>query len=121
MKEYNPSSWYWTVAGDTTKVFSSAAGDYVPVTDATYVAWQADGTRATPIDTEANLGAVLAPYLLRPVHVNVLDGYTGYQADEVLQKLVFKILFNHENRIRALEGKASISPAQARAVVKGLM
>ena len=32
-----------------------------------------------------------------------------------------KVLFNHENRIRALEGKAAITPAQFRAALKGLL
>ena len=121
MKTYNALDWYWAVAGDTTKVFSSKAGDYVPATDATYVAWTADGTVPTVIDTEANLGAVLAPHLIRPTNASVLDGYTSSQADNVLTHLLFKIAFNHENRIRALEGKVAVTPAQARATVKALM
>lgn len=32
--------------------------------------------------------------------------------------ILFKILFGHENRIRALEGKAAITAAQFRAAVK---
>lgn len=121
MKNYDPKNWFWTVGGDATKAFSSAAGDYVPVTDPAFVAWLADGTMPTVIDTEANLGAVLAPYLQRPSNSGVLDGYAGSQADTVLTHLAFKILFNHENRIRALEGKAAVTAAQARSFVKGLM
>lgn len=121
MKLFDPKSWYWIVAGDSTKVFSSASGDYVPATDPAYAAWCSDGSTPTNIDTEANLGAVLAPYLQRPANVSVLDGYTGSQADTVLGHLVFKILFQHENRIRALEGKAAVTAAQARTFIKGLM
>lgn len=121
MKTFDPTSWYWFVAGDASKAFSSAAGAYVPSSDATFVAWLADGTLPTNIDTEANLGAVLAPYLVRPTNAAVLDGYTSSQADTVIQHLVFKILFNHENRIRALEGKGAVTAAQARAAVKALM
>jgi hypothetical protein len=75
--QYDPRDWYWIVGGDgphepftgdDTRVFASARNGYVPVADATYVAWQAaqmaerglDPT--TRIDTEANLAAVLLPY-----------------------------------------------------------
>lgn len=128
MKMYDPKNWYWFVAGDQTRVFSSVVGDYVLVSDPTFVAWTADGTRPTIMDTEANLGAVLAPYQIRPVHAATLDGYTGAQADTVLSHVAFKILFNHENRIRAIEralvlngSPANLTAAQARNVVKGLM
>lgn len=46
---YNRSNWYWVVAGDTEQVYSSAAGDYVDVDDATYTAWLATGAIPTPI------------------------------------------------------------------------
>lgn len=80
---YNPLDWYWFVGGtgphvastgapftgDETRVFSSARGRYVPVSDTTYQAWrtaevaQSGGHEPTTrIDTEANLAAVLAPY-----------------------------------------------------------
>ncbi len=125
---YNPSNWYWKVAGSTTQVFSSAAGDFVPVADATYQAWLASGNVPTVIDTEANLGAVLAPYLLRPAAANVLDGYKDKLAVDVIAAVIFKVLFNHENRIRAIERALSLNgsppdltPAQAKNAVKALM
>lgn len=121
MKEYNPSNWYWFVGGDLTKVYSSLIGDYIPVNDPTFVEWSSDGTSPTRIDTEQNLGEVLAPLLIRPVQANVLEGYQSAQTDHVAMKLIFKLFFNHENRIRALEGKTPITVAQARAFVKGLM
>lgn len=122
MSNYNPRDWYWVVAGDPTQVFSSALGAYVPVDDATYAAWLGTGdNRPTPIGSENSLGEVLAPYLLRPSHVGVLAGYIGSQADTVLSHLAFKVLFNHENRIRALEGKAAVTVAQARATIRALM
>ena len=46
--EYDPSNWYWIVNGSTTQVYSSKAGDYVPVANATYVAWRAAGGVAKP-------------------------------------------------------------------------
>jgi hypothetical protein len=62
MARYTPSNWYWIVAGSTSQVYSSARAAYVPVTDATYVAWLAAGGRATAIDSEASLQDVLAQW-----------------------------------------------------------
>lgn len=121
MTDYNPQNWYWVVGGDQSKVFSSASGTYVAPTDPTYLAWVTAGGVPTNIDTAANLGAVLAPFLARPTDATVLDGYTSTQAAQVLQHLMFKIAFNHENRIRALEGKGAITAQQAMAIVKALM
>lgn len=59
MSFYNPANWYWAVGGSTTQVWSSAAADYVPVADATYVTWLAAGNLPTQIDTEDSLHDVL--------------------------------------------------------------
>jgi hypothetical protein len=58
-KRYNPADWYWIVAGNTTQVYSSSRDEYVPLTDATYLAWLAAGNAPTNIDTAANLAIVL--------------------------------------------------------------
>jgi hypothetical protein len=82
---YNPLNWYWIVGGggpyldengeftgDETRRFASARNQYVPVDDATFVAWR-DAAAAmlgydpsTRIDTETNLAAVLEPYGITP-------------------------------------------------------
>lgn len=124
MKDYNPKNWYWIVGGDQTKAYSSAAGDYVPAANATFVAWKVDGTIPTRIDTEANLGEVLAPYypdVPRPVHVAILDGYQQGQANDIFVRKLSKLLFHMINRIQVLEGKQPFTVAQARAYVKGQM
>lgn len=125
---FDPFNWYWIVGGSTTQVYSSAVGDYVPVADATYQAWIAPGRVPTAIDTEANLGQVLASYLLRPVAANVLDGYKTSQAATIVAQIVFKVLFQHENRLRACEralalngSPADLTAGQAKAAVKALM
>lgn len=57
---YNPANWYWIVAGDETKAYSSAAAAYVPATDAAYTAWLASsGYPPTRIESEASLHDVL--------------------------------------------------------------
>jgi hypothetical protein len=121
MKTYDPFNWYWKVAGATTQVYSSAAGDYVPVTDPTFVAWTADGTLPTSIASAAELGEVLAPYNLRPAEAVVLDAYQDTQARRLTLEVVAKVLFNVVNEIRVLKGQPQITAAQFRTYVKGLM
>lgn len=124
MKPYNPAKWYWRVGGDQTRVYSSASGDYVPAADASFQAWTSDGTPPTPIDTEDNLGGVLAAYypvVARPTPAGVAGGYQQTQADDVFQHKLVKFLFTLMNRIQVLEGKQTLTVAQARAYVKGLM
>jgi hypothetical protein len=130
-KPYNILNWYWHVGGDATRAYSSAVGDYVPSSDATFIAWKADGTQPTKIDTEFNLGGVLGqPKLggiVRPVPAGVLDGYQDRQAVDIVDVAIFRILFNHENRLRALERQTGLgsapdlTPAQAKNAVKNLM
>lgn len=124
MTSYDATKWYWYVAGDQTKAFSSAVGDYVPANDATFVAWLANGNVPTRIDTEANLGGVLAPYypnVQRPAVSAILDGYQQNQSDDIFTRKLSKLLFQMVNDIRQLKGQAAFTPAQARAYVKGLM
>jgi len=52
-------NWFWTVAGDQSRVYSSAAVGYVPLTDTGYVAFLADGKVPTKIASEAELWEVL--------------------------------------------------------------
>lgn len=124
MKMFNPTNWYWFVGGDHSRTYSSNLGDYVAANDATFVAWSADGSIPTSIDTETNLGGVLAPYyptVTRPVPAAILDGYQQSQADDTFQHKLVKLLFILLNRIQVLEGKQALTVAQARAYVKGLM
>ena len=125
---FNPSNWYWIVSGSAPQVYSSSIGDYVVVGDPNYQAWLAAGNSPTSIDTETNLGQLLSTYLLRPVNASVLDKYTAALATGIVAQVIFKILFNHENRLRACERALSLngSPqpltaAQAIAAVKALM
>ena len=49
---------YWIVAGDESRLWSSARGAYVAAADATYAAWRDAGGVATRIASEAELDAV---------------------------------------------------------------
>jgi hypothetical protein len=118
---YNPKDWYWIVAGSATHVYSSANGDYVPVSDETYQAWLAAGGAPTRIASEDELAEVLAPYQIRPAAATVLDKYKDAHARRLTVEIVAKVQFNHENRIRALEGRQAVTPQQFRNVLKELM
>lgn len=57
-----PLDWHWIVAGDKTRVWSSAAADYLASDDPRYLAWVAATVPArqpTRIDSEASLREAL--------------------------------------------------------------
>jgi len=124
----NPSDWYFTIANDQTQVYSTARGIFVPVADTAFVAWSSGGNVPTNLDSINGLGIALSNFLLRPTDATALDAYTGVQADKVITHLLFKIVFNHENRVRAIERQLALNGSppnltanQARAAVKALM
>jgi hypothetical protein len=125
---YTPTDWYWIVAGSTTQVYSSSLANYVAVSNATYVAWLATGKLPTKITSEIELGEVLAGHNLRPIAAGVLDAFKDAQASNVTTLVAFKIMFNHENRLRAIEraltlngSPADLTAGQAKAAVKSLL
>jgi hypothetical protein len=118
---FNSNNWYWIVAGSTTQVYSSSTGDYILVSNPTYQSWLSTGNKPTNIDSEANLGDVIATLgAPKPVNANVLAAWQNSLANNVNQA-IFKVLFNHENRIRTLEGKSTITVQQAIAGFAALM
>jgi hypothetical protein len=121
MADFNPADWYWQVGADATKFYSSANGDYVQSSDVAYQEWLGAGNAATKIASEAELGEVLAPYSIRPINASVLDAYKDTQASKLSAKDAIKVIFNHENRIRALEGKQAITANQLKQAIKDLM
>lgn len=128
-KNYHAGQWYWYVAGDRSRVFSTASGDYLPANDPAVVAWMADGTVPHNADSEQELGQRLATdNVARPVAVNVLDGYRDEHSRGIVAQTVFKVLFQHENRLRAIEralnlngSPSNLTAGQARAAIKALM
>ena len=120
-KDYSPTNWYWIVGGDGTRLYSSAAGDYVQPNNAAYIAWSSDGTLPTRITSEAELGEVLSAYSLRPVAANVLDGYQDTQSRQLTIQIVAKVLLWCVNQIRAQQSQPTLNAAQFRAFVKTLL
>lgn len=124
----NQTDWYFVINGNQTQVYHTGRGIFVPLADAAYVTWLAKGTPATALPSIARLGEVLAPLFIRPTDATVLDAYVGVHADTVLSRPAFKVLYQHENRIRAIEralslngSPANLTPAQAKAAIKALL
>ena len=122
----NPENWYFYVGGDKTQAYSTASGTFVPSTDPGLQAWMADGTQPNMVDTKLGLGATLANLegatdQLRPTDATILDGYQTAQAKPMTELAIFKVLFNHENRIRVLEARPQLTPAQFKVLLKQLM
>lgn len=118
---FNPSNWYWIVAASTTQVYSSAAVAYVPVAEATYVAWLAAGNVPTKIAVEQDLWDVLYSN-----GIALPNGATPSDAEKTIlvnkmDTIAFRIMFNHENRIRTLASQPQVTAAQFIAAIKALL
>jgi hypothetical protein len=123
MKNYDPTNWYWIVAGDESRVFSSAVGNYVQADDAAFLAWKADGSMPTRILNETELGEVLADARVRPADeaATVVDAFKDRHARELTLQVVAKWMLWATNEIRTLKGQAPVSAAQFRNFLKGQM
>jgi hypothetical protein len=121
-KAYLPENWYWIVADSTTQVYSSLSGNYVSVDDPTYLDWIANDNVPTPIISAAELGEVLADYeVTTPVPAAILDGMKSRQVALLTRGVLLKILYNHENRIRTLEGQGTLTVPQFLGALKSLL
>lgn len=115
---YNVNDWYWIVAASTTQVWSSARRSYVAQNDAQYLAWQQRGGVPARVDTQAELFDIIvkqAPYIAEQVAPNRLrELYLSSMDQDSASSMLFRIAFNHENRIRALENRAAVTMTQFR-------
>ena len=120
---FDPSNWYWFVGGDENRVFSSAAGDYVPLTDPAYLAWRAAHPLhiAPKISSEAEMGTLLADVRVRPANAAVLDAFRDAHAGKVVIEVPAKLLLWMVNEIRKLKGQPALGAAAFRTFVKGQM
>ncbi len=117
---YTASNWYWIVAGSTTQVFSSARAMYVPVTDATYVAWIAAGGNPTRIASEAELFGVLTDSF--PAGLPAGAGGTGaYHLDATTQNYLTRARNNSLEEIDAWLDANTGNVTQIRAIIKMLV
>jgi len=123
-RPFTPNYWYWRVAGDASRVYSSKVGDYVVLSDADYQTWLGQLGAPTDVADETALGTILGGFLLRPVDTLtvVLDAYKEAVAGKLTPVDVnAKLFFNLENRVRVLEGRPELTFIQYRAIIKSLM
>lgn len=59
---FEPSDHYWLLAGDESRLWSSAVGAYVPSDHHAYLAWRGRGVAPTPIANEFELDQMLRQY-----------------------------------------------------------
>lgn len=86
------NSHYWIVAGDQTRVYSSAFAKYIILPDPKYDQWLALGFLPTQIDTEENLWDVLqqaAPSALSGLNLPIK--LTAYNRLLLINKLTSSI------------------------------
>lgn len=120
---FNPidfNNLYWNVGNSATQVYSSAAGSYVPLSNANYQAWLANGNTPIKIAVEQDLFDVLSGLgLPLPAGGTTSDVRRNVMFDTVPQA-VRSWAFDIENRFRVSQGQTALSPAQFKAYVKGL-
>jgi len=108
----NPGNWFWFVAGDRTRVYSSAAVGYVPLTDPTYVAFLANNGRTTAIRSEAELWLVLVGYNVAvPAGDAVAQQAVKDRDYALVPRASHVMLRRHENMIRELVRTIRVVPA----------
>ncbi len=121
-KLYDPRDHYWIVGGDENRLWSSARAVYVAAEDAVLAGAVAAGLSPTRIASEAELWDVLASHAPDkvPAAAAAQDALRQRKLD-AMDAAQVKVLFNHENRIRALEGKPALTHAQFKAAIFALI
>lgn len=120
---FDPTNWYWAVATNPGFVFSSAAAGYVPVTDPTFMAWDAiPGNNPTPIPDEPTLWDVLSAQFPAGLPAgNTVAQNAGKDLEwNTLPLGAKKLLFFMFNQIRQLNAQPTVTLAQFRAIYRAL-
>jgi len=119
---FDPRKWYWIVGGNEAQVYSSVVSNYVPVADQTYQAWLAAGGMTTRIASELELGAVLVPWSLRPIHPGVLQGYDDAIVAELdtmkIMRAFSLVMLDEINILRQQHSLPDRTVAQLKAAVR---
>jgi len=115
---YDPNDHYWHVLGQV-QIWSSARRAYVGDDDKIYAAWRESGGAPTRIASENELWDVLAEQA--PEQLPDEPAAQERRRERILGNVdaaMLKVLLAQENRLRALEGKASMTAAQFRSALK---
>lgn len=105
---------YWFVSGDQTELYSTAIADYVPADDPRYLSWLRRGNTPSSIGSEQDLwdylnGRVLAGSPTGATSTDAAkDARIAGQINENTE-ILFQVAFDHENRIRVLESRATLA------------
>lgn len=121
LPSYTPANWYWFVAGDETKVYSSAAGRFVQLSNKAYEDWLASGGRPSRIISLDELAEVLSNANVRPIDADMLDRYKTAHAGKLTLEIVAKLLFAIVNDRRVDKGEEPFTPAEFKAWIKERM
>ena len=91
------------------------------MSDATYVSWLVAEISPARIGSVDDLGIVLSDLSAPPpVDAAVMSAYKDAQLTKIDQ-VIFRALFNHENRIRSLNSQPAITAQQFIAAIKALL
>lgn len=95
MMMYNAANWFWIVDGDQSRVYSSAACGFMPISDSRYATFLQQGGYATAIPSLDELAAVLwtqFPAGMLPTYANTVQwakAIGGYQTTIQGQQILF--------------------------------
>lgn len=116
---FNIQDWYWAISGNNTQVYSSKLANYVLLNDPAFLLFLSFGNIPTKISTESDLFDLLSEkFPVGLINTPAAQDKKKSMAISNLDKVTFAILFNHENRIRVLEGKPQITQLQFIAGIK---
>ncbi len=118
----DPNNWYWIVGADSPpSIYSSASGGFVQENDAAYQGWLASGHVPATIASVSELGSVLSDLSAPPpVDATASSAYKDALIGKI-DMVMLRVLFNHENRIRALNNQQAVTAQQFLTAIKSLL
>lgn len=122
---YDPRDWYWIVAADESRVYSSAQAVFVPANDHDYAGWIRDGNKPTRIASFDELKDVLRAADVPPYRM--IDGadfiarLTNAEYGAILAASEQSVQLARWLDIFRLRGEIDVTGATAQAAKAGLV
>lgn len=98
---FDLKDFYWFVGGDGTRAYSSKVRGFVAVDDPALLAWTADGSKPTRIDSIDDLIAVLREQNIPPYHHVRKSTIIGRLTDGQLAQAIAMLTVRQQERWRA--------------------